>query len=201
MAKKILRKRCTGCNRNKTLDRFYKAKQYKFGVRSKCIGCTKIDSINYYRTKNGLLKALYTSRKHAAKKENTYLQYTPLEFNTWCTANGFDALHADWKENDYTHDKVPTVFLVDAKYTTRTLDNLSLGSYSKYLDCISIPVMQFDPNGKVIDSFKSITEAERITKVNKDSIRKARDHSHLTGGNFRWASVEEYYNVATIGES
>lgn len=69
MQKDII-KICTGCERELSLDNFWKLKGGKYGKRPKCIECLSVHNEKYYRSKAGVVSSKYREYRNKYYREN-----------------------------------------------------------------------------------------------------------------------------------
>lgn len=56
----------------------------------------------------------------------------------------------------------------------------------------SIPIIQYDKTGNIINTYSSIIEASNITGICEDSISKCCIHRRKSGGGYIWRKIKQY---------
>lgn len=105
------------------------------------------------------------------------------------------------KDEDKTNNHVDNLEWCDSKYNVNYGTGHARSCYARR-DCNNKEVHQFDFNGQYIQSFKSITEASRITGCCLTDISKAALHSLKYAGNWFWSYTMDYdfsKEINTIG--
>lgn len=185
---------CSTCHNKKSLNDFHKSKQSKDGHKPKCKECTSM----YYKTIDGLLNRIYFNQRHTSIKRNmTTPLYSKYDFIEWAKNNKmFHELYLKWVANNYNKDDIPSFDRID-DYKTYSFENIRVVTLKENIDKSYIdaksnknakrnkPVQQ-SKDGVIINTFHSICEAERVTKIKKASISMCCRGITSHGGGFKW---------------
>jgi hypothetical protein len=115
---------CSKCGENKSLSDFNKPNGY---IYSYCKKCNKEVSRNYRRTKNGLIRLIYSNQKTASKKRGYDLpNYSFDSLKDWAFSQKiFHELYSDWLASGYNKYLTPSFDRKD-DYKPYTLNNLQI---------------------------------------------------------------------------
>lgn len=171
-------KTCTKCSTKKEYSYFWIRRDRKDWHSCWCKDCANKISTDYKKTKNGLIKAIYSNQRSNSRTRNhTPPDYTLIELREWFeTQNIFDTLYSDWI-NSWCNNKLkPSIDRLD-DYKPYSTDNIRLVTWKEnrdkyYKDAINWintkqckSVKQLSINGKIINTFYSIQEAHRRTWI------------------------------------
>jgi len=195
----MLEKECTKCKVIKSYESFYRDDRTKSGLQSQCKGCNNRYRFIYHRTKDGLIKGIYSNQINNSKQRTHKLPiYTIVELKDWLFSQKlFHELFDNWVNSGYKRELAPSV---DRKndYKEYSLNNIQLMTWSENRtkghsdrknginNKRSISVLQYDLEGNFIKEYYSINQAQRETGVSTGSISiMCRDRRNKTG-KFIW---------------
>ena len=194
-------KKCTKCNI--ITDKFEKNKSLKDGLAYWCKDCRK----SHKRTKTGLITKIYSAQRSTSKRRGYPKPcYTNLELREWLMAQPlYHELYKKWVESGYDTNLVPSV---DRKNDCQgySFENIQLmtweennkksyktafmkkinGSYSRISKRPKVPVVQKSKDNKVVNYYKSITEAAKAVGVHHGNISKCCRGKTKSSGGFNW---------------
>jgi len=196
---------CPQCKKNKIDLEFNKDKNKKNGLNYECRDCSKIRKNNWNKTIDGVVSSMYNSQINSYKTRKTRtLSMSPLyskkEFKTWIISNKtFIKLFNDWKHSGYKTKLKPSVDRTNPnigyEFTNIELmtweENKNKG-YSDKKNGIDKrmlkPVIQYDMNMKMINTFHSVAEANRNTGISTGHISKVclKRYGFKSAGGFIW---------------
>ena len=157
----------------------------------------------YLRTKNGLLRNMYSNQRKRSKRRNHPMPtYTVDEFIEAITDMPlFHTLFSAWEKSGYKKDLVPSIDRLD-DYLPYTEDNIQLTTWKEnnkkhYEDRkaginnkLCKPVVQLDTKGNVVATYYSIKNAVDITKISKYGIFDCLRGKQKTAGKHLWKYKE-----------
>ena len=196
---------CNECNVLKPLN------EYEPG-RGKCNDCRKAYKLNYYRTKEGLLKKMFNSQIQRTNKSGMIHNYSFDEFKNWIYTNNYEELFYNWKESGYKTTLVPSVDRIN-NFKGYTLDNIELVTWAENrrrghadrksgkLFVNNRPIIRYDSRTKILGYFHSTREAERNTRVDHSSISRCISLGKKDKDGFYWrdATQEEINKRINFG--
>lgn len=163
-------KQCSQCKRELPLDAFDKQKTGKLGRRADCKECRK----RFTRTKEGLVKALFSNQKAKSKKRGYQPpKYTEKELFNWMNQQQkFHTLYATWIKAGYPTKLKPSIDRID-DYKTYALDNIQVVTVDQNVTryckdtkkgintkrCKAVDMLSLD--GEYIRRYYSASEAAR----------------------------------------
>jgi len=146
-----------------------------------------LDNTKKYRlTFRGVVNTIYNSQKQASKKRSHDApDYSFEDLLLYCkNSRKFNILYQNWVDSKYNKKLKPSIDRIDDNvgYTMSNIfvntwyGNISRASKSVKIgtnkfNSTRIEVVQFDKNGKKVNSFISIAEASRQTGVNASNIQ------------------------------
>jgi len=196
-------KACTQCNELKSLNEYDSNKNYKDGLAYHCKKCIRANLIIYRRTKKGLISSLYNNQRARCRKRNHSLpEYTLKELIKALSKNKkFNNLFNNWVINDYAKKLCPSIDRINdyLGYTKTNIqimtweENDTKGHKDRRLGInnkASKKVNQYTLEGKFINSYHSLAEAQRHTGVNTGGISETCRDNAKTAGGFKWKYVK-----------
>ncbi len=198
-------KQCTSCYENQDITDFGKRRENTDGLNSMCKKCCVIKSLNYSRTRKGIITTIYASQIGRSKKDTIkQVSYTKKEFSEWILSNdSFELLYLNWIKSGYDKYMKPSVDRLD-DYKGYSLDNIQLTTWrendkkgsrdrlSGRNTKLSKAVLQFSLDNEFIKEHHSLSEAGRDNGLNFKNI-----HQAITGrrgckqsGGFIWKYKE-----------
>jgi hypothetical protein len=179
-------KKCKICDIEKPFKDFYPLKSGKYGIDSVCKECNKQENKKFNRTEKGLIYHIFRNLKKQARKNQKVLNFERNDFYNWLIDNElYLDLYKSWISNDYNEEHKPACYKIDYD-SPYTLSNLGLATSKnvkdKYFKDIKAgknltfsskfnkPIIQRTKEGKFIQKFNSIQDAERyLQETNNDS--------------------------------
>ena len=194
-----MEKRCIKCGEIKPLSSFYKDKGKKDGYMNICKSCASEYSERYYKTKKGVVTAIYRDQRSSSKKRKHPMpNYSNKELREWLfSQKRFHELYDTWEASGYINDLRPSCDRID-DYQPYTLDNLRIvtwrdNMYRHYEDVKnglnnkrSKAVLQFTLDGEFVAEYYSQAEAGRRVKINPKHISSVCIGKRKTTGGFIW---------------
>ena len=193
------KKRCTDCGNVKSLNDFYKNKNFKDGLQYYCKECEIKRKLDYYNSKNGLITIIYLNQKGKSKKRGYALpSYTKMELvKWWFSQHLFHELYTNWINSGYKKGLKPSIDRKD-DYKSYTFDNITLTTWDEnnkkghrdrkngVNNKDSKAVLQYDKQGNFIKEYYSISQASRDTFTDKSHIGHVCRGEMKTSGGFIW---------------
>lgn len=152
----------------------------------------------YKRTEKGLTAVIYSNQRANSKHRNHQPpEYNLKELRKWLTKTKFSQLYIEWVLSGYERNLIPSCDRLD-DYKHYTLDNLQVVTFGynvskAYADRrnginnkVNIAVEQIDSDGVVINTFYSMTEADRRTEAHQANIFKCCVNERHTAGGYAW---------------
>lgn len=177
-------KKCTKCEKEKNIKYFNKDKYAKSGLSFICKSCANLKTINYKKTKNGVISVIYSNQKSNAKKRGRLLpNYTKEQLTEWMYANGFENLYNNWVLSGYKKNKIPSCDRI-SDYDNYELSKLRLVTWEEnnskhYADVINgkntkhtRPIIIIDTETGTKKIFYSISYASKTIGIDKSLIHK-----------------------------
>jgi len=162
---------CTKCNIEQPISEYRVNKGY---VENVCKQCVRDNARDYRRTKDGLIKDIYSHQKQTSKKRGHQLPtYTQDELKDWMySQEKFHTLYDNWKRLDYQTDYKPSVDRKDDRlgYTIANIQLMTwLENRSKlheelgeeHNNKFTRGVKQYGLDGNIITEHLSVAEASR----------------------------------------
>ena len=200
-------KTCSICKEGKSLEDFNKRAIAKDGRRSSCRDCQSLSELTKRRTKEGLIaEIIHTQKRNSKKRKMDQPNYSTKELYSWAISQPvFTILYNAWVDSDYFSELRPSIDRKD-DYKPYIFSNIQLMTWRENMEKIGIdvksgvnkkalvPVVQYNKNTDiVINTFYSIAEAMRQTKVKDSSIVNCCKGRYETAGGFKWG----YQNDST----
>ena len=168
-------KTCKTCNQFKPMDKFAIDRSMSDGHWSTCKECDK------HRYKNPLNRArtIYRSQCQSAKHRNMPMPaYSIEEFTEWLLRQPkYHELHATWKASGYIRKLAPSVDRIN-DYKSYSFDNIQVMSWEENKTKFYEDERQGNNTKRMRPCvyngvhYKSISEAARVTGLNRTTIRK-----------------------------
>ena len=190
-------KKCNRCKETKPLSDFYIYKgKYVYGS---CRMCTTEVLRKYFRTKAGVVARIYSNQKNNSKGRNYPMPvYTQEQLKDWIfSQDNFTDLYNSWVESGYDRFLTPSCDRID-DYKSYTLDNLQLVTWDDnmrrgHLNQINgintkrcKAVIQYTLDGKKVNEYYSLNNAERETGINHGDISCVCQGKSNTAGGYLW---------------
>lgn len=193
---------CRSCGIKKLLICFHKNKRSRGGFLFKCKDCRMKKDRTKERTKDGLIKKIYSSQKSTSKKRGHRLPYYNVkELLEWAFSQPiFHKLYDNWVSLDYDKWAKPS-FDRNDDYKPYSLSNLTIMTWrdnntKSHNDMknginnkLSISVSQFSLNNEFIKKYYSTNQACRKTGINQSSISQCCIGNYKTAGGFKWKAT------------
>lgn len=195
---------CTKCGEGKELSEFGNQSSGKFGKRSTCKKCKKINDELYMKTKAGVVTRIYMVQKSSSKKRcMDPPSYTKSELSEWLlNQNMFHKLYDEWVLSNYKLDLSISVNRID-DYAGYSFDNIELTTWKNNRDIYhrdvvsgknnkrSKAVLKLSLNGDFIEEYYSIHEAARRNNMNVATIHNVCSGKQVTSAGYKWIFREE----------
>lgn len=199
-------KQCSKCKIILDESKFGKSKTYSDGLNTICKKCNKLKSNAYFKTKNGIVTAIYAHQKsHSIEKGRPVPTYTKEWLKEWMHSNeDFNKLFDEWVISGYDRWLKPSIDRKDSRLPY-TEDNIELMSWKdnfknarndSKIGIISSnrkikSIIQMDTEGKIVNRFISINEAERKTGISKGNICQVCTGKRKKASGFLWSYENE----------
>lgn len=182
-------KECCRCKIKKDKKEFGNRKYH-------CKECAKIETKEYFRSKDGLITRIYSHQKQ--RWVGAKPTYTKQELKDWLfSQEKFHLLYDNWKRLDFQKNYVPSVDRIDDNigYTIANIQLLTWEENNKkgYKSRASGEntkaskgVKQYSKDGVLIKKFYSMNEASRKTGVRQGNIAQCCNNERNTAGGFVW---------------
>lgn len=152
------------------------------------------------RTKKGIVTVTYSHQKqHSKIRGHNPPEYTKQELKDWLFSQPlFHKLYDNWERTGYQKKYKPSVDRKD-DYIGYTMDNIQLMTWGENdskgrkdvkngINRKSLyPVMQYTKEGVFIKEFRSATEANKQTGVNRPNIITVCKGDRSHAGGYKWA--------------
>ena len=185
-------KQCRACEDFKTLSSFS-------GTSNTCKPCTVIRNRNYYRTKEGLTKGMFTHlKKNSVERNHVVPLFTKVELINWVNTHAdFNSLYTSWVESDYVKDLKPSIDRLDStkpySFTNMRLTTWAVNYEAAYEERKSgkrvtrqcKTAIQLDLEGNIIKEYPSFANAARENNFCRTNINAAANTDKVAHG-FRW---------------
>jgi hypothetical protein len=175
------------------------AKNYKANNDLKIKQSAKKTREKIRKTKIGLIKRIYDSQRTSSKKRKhnlpTYSQQWLIDFIM--SNKNFNTMYNNWVESNYDRNLIPSIDRID-DYKGYTEDNIRLVVFKDnrnryYSDAKNginnkqnKSIIQLTKDGKKVNIFHSISEAYRITGIDRGDISKVALNKKKSAGGFIW---------------
>lgn len=193
-------KKCTKCTKTKDFSEFGKSKSHKDGMQYWCKSCSNKNTLEYQRTKLGLVARIYAHQRHSSKRRLHELpNYSKNQLKDWLfNQDAYHELHDKWVMSGYDTELKPSCDRKD-DYLPYSFDNIEIKTWKENKDKShtdrkngvnrkgSKSVTQLSIDGVFIAEFFSQSEAERKTGVHQSNITNACNGILKTAGGFKWA--------------
>ena len=195
---------CKNCLKEKDKSLFNNHSIMTDGKSSICRKCSKEKSLNFYRSKEGLILKIYSNQKASSKKRGHHMPlYSKLELQKFIFSHtNFENLYNNWVDSNYNKDYAPSIDRLN-DYLPYSFDNIQLISWkqnnSKHHSDrknnintkINKKVYQYSKDLKLINIFNSTMEAQRITSISNTEIGKCCRNlkNYNTAGGFIWKYI------------
>jgi hypothetical protein len=185
-------KKCGHCKKTKDKSLFYKRSVLKDGYRSECKTCSELQSLNYTRTRKGLVTMIFKHQRSSSKKRgHVPPNYTKKELYEWVIGqSNFETLYNNWVNSDYEKNLFPSCDRLedDKPYS---FDNLRMVTWDENnkkgyenrrngTDGIAKPVIGVNKKTKETVEFISTMEAGRNgflqSKISMCCLGKRKSH-------------------------
>lgn len=181
MKKKI----CTGCGEEKKLEFFPVNNNKSDKLDIYCRKCANLKSLQYSRSKLGVVSKLFSSQKQRSKLNNwPEPTYTKQQLHSWLFLQPkFESLYNGWVSSGYLRDMSISVDRID-DYKGYSLVNIQLVTFkhnrlkgSKDIKTgkntkLSKGVSQYTLKGNHLTNYTSIRSAMRCTGIRDTTIGK-----------------------------
>ena len=199
----FIMKKCNKCGEVKPFEKFYKNKSIKNGIDSYCKVCSSEMCKNRRRSLYGKAERIFTKQKQSSKIRGHHPPlYTKDEFIDWILRNeDYLRLHNQWVDSGYKKSLAPSVDRIN-DYKGYSFDNIQVTTWGEnerkghsdrkngINNKHSKAVVKCDLNGVELDSYHSISNAEKKTGIEKSSICRACNGRYKTAGGFKWRYVD-----------
>lgn len=199
----ITKKKCPKCSSILAKSEFPKNKNKFHGIGSYCKGCAKLSILNFYRSKNGLIKTIFISQKSSnLKRGYGKIGYSFEWFKNWLLKNSeFNKLFDAWVDSDFKKYLKPSVNRIN-DYIGYEKKNIELMTWKENWEksCKdkiiglnnkqSRPVFQMNlETNEIIKKHYSINSASRITGACAKNIKYCCDKKqrYKSSMGFKWA--------------
>lgn len=187
---------CSICKLELGIENFYKNVTHKDGLTSYCKSCHNYKD----RTVEGLIRRIYEQQKSSSKlRDHTKPSYTYEELLTWFNNQpNAEKLYKEWVISNYDTWKRPSIDRLD-DYQGYSFENIQLVTWKEnntkfhkeaingINNKLNEEVSQYSLSGEYINSFYSLAEAARRTKVNRSNISACCIGTKVTAGGYQWS--------------
>ena len=194
-------KNCTKCKELKPLSDYHNDKWASDGVVTKCKPCCAVESKNYCRTKQGLIKRIFCNQRARSVRSGWPTpDYTLSELREWVLSKDvYHDLHGKWVESGFDKYLTPSLDRND-DYRPYVLSNLTVMTFGENLlkvsvdiknginNKISVPVKQFTMEGDFIKEYYSAAQAGRELNISQGHITSCCKgaYGRKSTGGFKW---------------
>jgi hypothetical protein len=190
-------KQCKDCIKIKHYSEFTTSQTNLDGLYPYCRVCQSVRKEIYRKTKNGLVTGIYSDqRSSSVSRSHDMPNYSNHDLRKWVHAqHNFDKLYNNWVISGFDKMLKPSVDRLD-DYKPYTFSNIRLTTWQMNFDKghsdmvnginnkQSTSVSQYTKNMRLIDTYYSISEAKRRTKIN--NISSACSGLFKTSGGYIW---------------
>jgi hypothetical protein len=192
-------KKCNQCHIEKPHSEYSISRAAKDGMQYTCKFCDKKRKALHRRTKQGVIKTIYSTQRKSSKYRNHPLPtYSRSELKEWVFSQPiFHELFDRWAESGYDKWVKPSCDRLD-DYKGYSLDNIQLMTWEEnsikgHQDRIngvnnkmSKAVSQYSMSGELVNTFYSQHHAERETGIKRQIINKCCSGKRNHAGGFVW---------------
>ncbi len=195
-------KTCNVCHKEKDFTEFTKRARMGDGFEGSCKQCNYVLVVKRRRTRKGLVKNIYNNQKTNSKRRG----HTPPTYSLAELVQFFkdspiaNELYRNWKLSGYRKGLAPSIDRIDDSYGY-SLGNIKLMTWDendakgrddvksgRMKKCSNKAVVQKDIHtGKIIATYHSGAEAERIIGIPRKNISSACTGQNKSAGGFRWS--------------
>ena len=195
---------CKRCNSNKDIDMFPKNKNKLWGYGYTCKECSSLIIKDYYKTKDGVIKAIYDGQIHSSKYRKMNMpEYSFEELKDWVYSQIelFDSIYNNWVHSGYVKHTKPSIDRVD-DYKGYRFDNIQIMTFEENRrknDMSKInglnnkqskAVIQMDTNNVFIKEYYSAAQASRELGISSANITNVcNGKRYKTAGGYKWKFV------------
>lgn len=197
--KRVISKKCTKCNIEKSILEFNKNKKHKDGLTYKCKKCIRNYKLKYNRSLLNKIKIIYRQQFYKSKQRgHDTPSYNINQFINYClNSKKFIKLYDNWVINDYDSLYAPSIDRLD-DYKGYSFDNIQVvtwreNKYNLYKSKIkgvnnkqSTAILKFDLNGNFIKEYYSISQAARSNKIGRSNIWMCAKNKRISTGGYKW---------------
>ena len=202
---------CSVCGIDKTAEEFAES-------RKKCRKCRSEEGRALLRTKEGVIRRIYSSQKtHSKSRGHQSPAYSHKELSSWMLAQPrFHTLYDEWVNSSYKKELKPSVDrIVNSEHYC--LGNIQLMTWAEnkkkgHEDSKTHQLSTGEPKlvvaklslaGEILDTYISIRDAARANGMHASVVHdvcRNRAH-HKTAGGFKWAylDVRNYDGLKVFG--
>lgn len=171
---------CTKCNIKQPISEYRVNKGYAENV---CKQCGRDNATAIKRTKEGMIKGIYSHQKQTSKKRGHPMPtYSGDELKDWMFSQPmFHVLYDNWKRLDYQKEYRPSVDRKDDRIGY-TMSNIQLMTWQENHDKLhkelgeehnnkfTRGVKQYDLDGHIIAEYVSVAECGRVLDISTSQI-------------------------------
>jgi len=191
---------CSKCKVDKPYSDYHKNKSTSTGIVSMCKPCNRTYQLAYARTREGLVRNIYSEQKESSKvRELPLPNYNAPQLVEWVFAQPeFNNLYIGWVDSNYDKWKRPSTDRIN-NWEPYRLDNLQMVTFRENnershkdaregnnLNSQLIPVDQYSLSGDYLKTFKSLAEAERVTGISVGAICTACRKKNIAAAKYLW---------------
>ena len=195
-----MQKKCRDCQKIKSINNFSKTTSNKDGYATQCKPCKTEYTRKYSRTIAGRATAMRGFQVASSRKrKHPAPAYTKTELLDWLIENNIKDLMGPWKDSNYHKNLAPSVDRLDDN-KGYSFDNIRLVTWAENRDkmytqrksCERITkqnrkVNQLTLQGKIINTFLSISAASRETDTCRTHINTVCAGKQESANGFKWA--------------
>jgi hypothetical protein len=192
-------KRCSKCKENKSYSEYSISRATKDGVQHTCKFCDKKRKALHRRTKQGVIKTIYSTQRSSSKYRNHPLPtYSRDELKEWVFSQPiFHELYDKWVKSGYNRWEKPSCDRID-DYKGYSFDNIQLMTWGENSlkgnqdqingvnTKMSKSVSQYSMSGELVNTFHSQHHAGRETGIQSQNINKCCSGKRNHAGGFIW---------------
>ena len=195
-------KKCTECKEMLVMDNFGICSRNRDGRLFKCKECNKKVLLKYSRSIPGVITEIYKAQvARSTKRWKNRPEYTKQWLTSWLNSQpNFKVLFHSWEVSGYLKELKPSIDRIDNDIPY-TKSNIQLMTWQDNKDKASKDirnvilihgnkpqrgVIQFTKDMTYINSYASLSNAERATGVNHSSIANCCRLGRKYAGNYIW---------------
>lgn len=204
MLNSVMNQKCNRCSEFKVLECFHTNKHASNNKSYICKKCDSEEGALYRTTEQGVISQMYNNmKKNSKRRGHSMPAFTKQEFILWLHINDFNTIFKIWQDNYFVKKLRPSADRLneDIGYVFSNMQLITWyenickprnGTISRNGTATvlgGVPpkrVIQLSIEGVVLNTFKSIAEAGRITGTDRSAITKVCLNKRKLAGGSKW---------------